>query len=177
MTEEIENIDYKIAALIGFESVLNASNHRFKELRTAPLDIGLALIPITRELLLDLANDRQMSINKRVPDCGEDTPKELTPQLVSLALELSAFSPVAFCSAEYLAGAGQQTSILWQGQKVIMGPLVTTWGKFGHPLNKIRMDELAINTVLRRIGVRAEKGKDEFETIGLGRKRTTEAWC
>ncbi|MFX5210904.1 hypothetical protein ABTC77_19565, partial [Acinetobacter baumannii] len=82
-----------------------------------------ALIPITRELLLELSEDRTMSLNKAIPDCGEgNTPDRLTPPLVSLALELSAFSPLAFFAAEYLAGAGQQTSILWQGQKLIMGP-------------------------------------------------------
>lgn len=173
-----ENVDYQLAALVGFETVLNASHHRFKELRTAQLDVGLALIPITRELLLELSEDRTMSLNKAIPDCGEgNTPDRLTPPLVSLALELSAFSPLAFFAAEYLAGAGQQTSILWQGQKLIMGPLVTTWGKFGNPLNKFRQDELAINTVLKRMGVRTIKGKDEFDTIGLGRKRATEAWC
>ena len=47
----------------------------------------------------------------------------------------------------------------------------------GNPHNKVRMEEMAINTVLRRMGVRPQKGKDEFDIVDLGRKRTTEAWC
>jgi hypothetical protein len=171
-------LDYHLSAIVGFEAVVTASDGRFRELRTAALDNGLALIPVTDELLLELAQDSEMALNKKIPEiAGSVTPRRLTPELVSLLLELSVFSPVAFLEAGYQSGAGDQIAILWQAHKIILGPIATSWGRFGQPENKVRLADMAINTVLRRMGVRAESGKDEFDTIGLGRKRNTEAWC
>ena len=104
-------------------------------------------------------------------------PRHLTPSLVSFLQELSGFTPVAFCEAAYESGAGDQIAIVWQAHKIILGPLVTSWGKFDQPSNKVKMEDMAINLALRRMGVRAIRPKDEFDSVGLGRKRTTEAWC
>jgi hypothetical protein len=171
-------VDYRLEAIISFEAVINASDSRFLEIRTAPLDNGLALIPVTNELLLELAGDAEMSLNEKLPDFPESIkPRRLTPQLVSLLQELSVFSPIAYIEAGYESGTGDQIALLWQAHKIILGPLCTSWGRFGKPGNKVRIEEMAINTVLRRMGLRTVSGKDEFDTIGLGRRRTTEAWC
>lgn len=38
------------------------------------------------------------------------------------------------------------------------------------------LDRMAINQALRFLGVRADADHDEFETIGLDRRRRTEDW-
>jgi len=171
-------VDYELAAIVGFEAVIKSSDGRFREMRCAGLENGLALIPVTNELLFELAQDAEMSLNEKTPEFfGSIKPRRLTPQLVSLLLELSVFTPVAFVEAAYESGAGEQVAILWQAHKIILGPTTTSWGHFGRTENKVRLSDMAINCALRRMGVRTQVGKDEFDTIGLGRKRNTDAWC
>jgi hypothetical protein len=178
MRDGVDDLDYELAAIVGFEAVINSSDGRFLEVRSAALENGLALIPVTKELMLELAQDAEMSLNEKTPEfSGAIKPRRLTPQVVSLLLELSVFSPVAFVEAAYQSGAGEQIAVLWQAHKIILGPTATSWGHFGRAENKVRLGDMAINCALRRMGVRTETGKDEFDTVGLGRKRNTEAWC
>jgi hypothetical protein len=175
--EELEG-DYELSAIIGFEAVLSCPTGRFMYLRTARLNEGLALIPVTRELLNELAMDKKFSLNKKLPNLGQSlVPRNLTPPLVAYLAELSGFTPAAYVEANYRSGVGDQLAILWQADKIILGPLSTTWGKFGQPFNKFRMEDMAINCALRRMGVRATKQQDEFDIVGLDRQRTTETWC
>lgn len=66
---------------------------------------------------------------------------------------------VAYCETDYFGGAGDQGAKVWNNKKLIFHKY--TW--FG-----------AINEALKLLGVKCEDGKDEFDTIGLGRFRSNE---
>jgi len=68
---------------------------------------------------------------------------------------------VGYIVAEYFGGCGDQFSIIWSDGEIVFGPL--------------RQPD-AINQALRRFGVNADQGKDEFDSVGLGRHRHTDQW-
>jgi hypothetical protein len=60
----------------------------------------------------------------------------------------------AIINTDYFGGNGEQAAMVYRDSEVVMPP---EWGG-GGPINK----------ALRLLGVTAEKGKDEFDTVGLG---------
>jgi hypothetical protein len=70
--------------------------------------------------------------------------------------DLSHRGPVAYVEAEYFGGVGEQRATLWR--------------------DGVAEDLPALNEALRALGVRRTGGRDEFDTIGLGRHRTTQDW-
>lgn len=65
---------------------------------------------------------------------------------------------VVLVQAEYFGNAGGQEATVW--------------------IDGRRRDvNVAINVALKRLGVRSERGRDEFDTVGLGRYRKTEHWA
>ncbi len=169
---------YDLSAIVGFESVLKSFNERFKALRTAPLAEGLALIPVTKELIKEFEDDFELPVNVVMPEFnGSPMPRKLTKQVAAFIQDSSSFGPLAYLEASYADGVGQQLALVWQAQRIILGPTCTRWGYFGDPLNKIRVEEMAINCALRRLGVKPQRGKDEFEIVGLGKMKRTEDWC
>jgi hypothetical protein len=170
---------YELTAIIGYETVVRSLSERIPEIRTTVLQEGLALIPVTQLLTYAVAaKEPDLPANAKIPDFSSLVrPAHLTRPLVAFLQESSAFGPLIYCEAEYHGGAGAQMAIVWQQESIILGPLFTRWGQFGQAFNKIKLEDLAINTALRRIGLRPQRGKDEFEIVGLGRKNHTDEWC
>jgi len=63
--------------------------------------------------------------------------------------------------ARFYAGVGTQASVGWCDGALRHGPVVAPD---------------AINRALRFLGVQPQDGKDEFDTVGLGRRRSTDDW-
>jgi hypothetical protein len=77
-----------------------------------------------------------------------------------LLMRLSEAGPVADIHAMAYGDARAQIVKVWRGRRPHLDP-----------------DEPdAVNKALRLLGVTAEPGLDEFDTIGLGRQRDTEDW-
>lgn len=121
---------------------------------TVPLELGLALAPITDDVF-----DRLMSESGAVVI---DPFERLTSGLVAFAMELSAGAGLAYVETEYFGGVGTQSAIAWRGRKTIVGPAA---------------GESAINAALRGIGASRAEAMDEFDSVGLGRYRSNDAWA
>lgn len=147
--------------------IVNRVNHeslKQYDLVTVPLEINIVMIPIDyskyEEEFLSYPNGLK-----------------LPPLLVSLCEDLSDISKTLYIEAEYHGGTGAQTSTkFFEGKKI----------------EETILDNEAINIGLKWLGVKAEtpppetiwsrlfsskhRFTDEFDTIGLGRFRSTEDW-
>ncbi|MFJ3302879.1 hypothetical protein ACIPSA_07140 [Streptomyces sp. NPDC086549] len=84
--------------------------------------------------------------------------------------EWSARGPVALVEAEYFGGVGEQQAAVWDGGALALGPLRVEEGE------PFPADGSPISQALRRLGVQAGDGQDEFAAVGLGRHRSTGRW-
>lgn len=114
---------------------------------------GISLIPMTEDLY-DQINDFVISnsVDKFV---------YLTDNIEAKILQLIGDKKIAYIEAEYFGGQGGQIAIIWKNNK---REKVLEYGQ----------DK--INEVLKDFGVIAEKGQDEFLTLGFGRRRQTIEW-
>lgn len=128
-----------------------------KDVHRMPLSQGLILIPVTDEL-----SDGQ---SEGEPD-GSENPYEqfwkFSKGIQKLIERLSKGRPVAYVETEYFGGTGAQVAAVWKDGSLEFGPEQAEIGP--------------INAALRLLGVHTEKGRDEFDSVGLGRFRSNEDW-
>ena len=95
--------------------------------------------------------------------------RKLSDGLHALAIDISHDCPVAYISTSYFGGQGGQNALVWDKGSLRFSPTAQ------------RYDEVwpnsPISQVLRAIGVLAEEGMDEFDTVGLGHHRETHRWA
>ncbi|MFC9289815.1 hypothetical protein ACFT0E_24705, partial [Streptomyces sp. NPDC057052] len=72
--------------------------------------------------------------------------------------------------AEYFGGVGEQRAAVWDGGTIVWGPLHVEEGQAFPPAGS------PISQALRRLGVVAGAGEDEFSAVELDRYRHGEAW-
>lgn len=114
---------------------------------------GLAMIPLAHDGL-EGADFPFLPLT----DGGETT---IGDKLHNLCCILSEDAKVAYVEAEFFGGEGIQACLLFEG------------GKETEPAT---IDEEAINHALRWLGVRRNADNDEFNLVGLGRRRNTADW-
>ena len=139
-------------------------------LRTAPLRIGLTMLPVTSELLAEVE-----------PTAVGDEPIPsgwmLKQPVAALARTLSADRRVLYIFSETAGGPGTTEAIAWHSGKLLYGPSGTCDIEADfEPGYHLAPFDNAVNAGLRAIGVRAADGSDEYDTAGLGRHRMTEEW-
>lgn len=83
----------------------------------------------------------------------------LTNNLAQLACDASALGLVAYIETDYFGGVGTQGAAVWKHETLLQEPATGTKG--------------TINLALRTIGLAADIGLDEFDTLGLGQVRHT----
>ena len=86
----------------------------------------------------------------------------LTVGLTDLARECSVHGPIAYVETDYFGGAGMQGAAAWVDGEARLPPTVE--------------EHSVVNAALRLIGLRAEDGLDEFDTLGLGRTRRLDSF-
>lgn len=153
-----------IQALIGPVDVLAEVKARFSFAVSCPLAQGLALVPITDRFADALKSIAQNAGETPLPMSGE-----IVPGVAALASELSRTAPIVHAATFLFGGTGGQDAVVW-----IDGEVVLNIGD-----DEDRMSawpDSPISRALRRIGVLAAAGEDEFDAIGLGRYRSNEAW-
>lgn len=103
-----------------------------------------------------------------LPSC-----ERLSAAMEAWAVVRSHSFPLAYVQTEYFGGLGFQSAVVWDGGKVVFGPVPTgnEEGKVVAPL----LDG-AINRALRILGVSRGRSIDEFDALGLGRHRLNEDW-
>ena len=94
---------------------------------------------------------------------------ELADGLQALAIELSQDCPVAYVTTFYFGGQGGQNALVWDKGRLRFSPATRGYNQ-GWPNSPI-------SQALRMIGVVAERGMDEFDTLGLGKHRETHQWA
>ena len=152
---------HDVKALVASTSVLTGLIARLGAATLCPLAQGLALLPITDTVAREIAATQTSAEREHalVPD--------IAGGLASLAKQLSHTGPVAYISTEYFGGAGGQDAIVWEEARVILQ--LSSEG--------VEWPNSPVSQALRAIGIKAEDGKDEFDTVGLGTHRSTDRWA
>lgn len=147
-------MSHAIAVLIAPADALRDAASRLPTARVAALPDGFGLLPLTADVLDEIG------------DAGSGEAGgglySLTPGVARLARELSHRAPVAYVETDYFGGSGDQGAAAWvDGAQVLLPE---------------RARNGVVNRALRRIGVVARGGGDEFEAIGLHCHRRTDDW-
>jgi hypothetical protein len=170
---------YDLEAVVGSRRAFEPQQTRLAHMKVVSLHQDLVLIPITKELLTELAAKPSISSEKAgsLPDFPDGfRPQKLSAKLVHWLQELSCSAPVMYCEAEYFGGSGGQLAVVWQNRAVVFGPICPRWGQPDQPLNVHLLSDMAINRALKVLGVEASLPSDEFDTVGLSKHRHTEDW-
>ncbi len=153
VTHWIHYMGYILHAFIGKQPDLQLIASRFHNAKLVNVGKEIFIIPMTEELY-DEINELKIS-----EDVGSLT--YMSTNIENKILSLIDDKCIGYIEAEYFGGQGGQSAILWQ-----QGERYTLYS-FGHGV---------INLLLKHLGVSAEIGFDEFDTISLGRYRNTEEW-
>ncbi|MFC0527178.1 hypothetical protein [Phytohabitans kaempferiae] len=139
------------------------------------------LVPETELALLPLSDEIVASVMTTAVDgvlvAGF---YNLTSGVAEWARQLSLQGVVAYLHAEFFGGDGSHAAVAWRGGAVAWGPLFTATSadeaeaRYTVVSNRI---DMAINVLLRWLGVRRMGEIDEFAAAGLNRCRWTEEWA
>jgi hypothetical protein len=151
---------HDVKALVAQERWLREETASLRNAVICPLVQGFALVPITDSLGAELNTE---------PPKLEIPLIEMAPGVIEVAQRTSQGTAVAYISTEYFGGDGCQEAIAWLNGEVIFSP--ESKGYMGDWPNS------AISQALRTIGVIANTGQDEFDTLGLGSHRETHRWA
>ena len=138
--------------------------------RTAQLQVGLTMLPVTGELLSHV--DPAAVGDQRIPSGWM-----LKQPVAALARALSADRRVLYIFSETAGGPGTKEAIAWHHGRRLYGPSGTCDIEADfEPGYHLAPSDNAVNAGLRAIGVRASDDRDEYETVGLSRHRMTDDW-
>lgn len=151
---------YDLQAVVGGE-VLRVGSRQLPAARLASIGQGLSLMPMTDEFFDSIAFGGEEGALGfwRLPEGFAKT-----------LADWSTAGPVAYVEAEYFGGVGEQTAVVWEAGAIALGPLHEPEGRPSPPAGS------AISQALRRLGVVAGVGEDEFKAVGLGRHRSVDGW-
>lgn len=166
-------MSHVVRGLIAAAPVLGQAAGAFQHAQVRALAQGFALLLLSDEFYDELAatlTDPGQNNRKPYPEIDG-----LSVSLADLGRRLSLQALIAYVETDYTGGVGKQAALVWERGAVVLGPLVTeTWA--GSPREAMPFAAGAINQALRRLGVRADAPQDEFDTVGLGRRRSVEDW-
>ena len=114
------------------------------------------------------------------PAVGDDEPVGaveptwwgLIGRVATQARAVSGLGPVAYVEAEFFGGVGEQAAVVWDRGEAVFGPTAQQF-----PSDVAAVNVGPINGALRALGVTAVDGRDEFDSLGLGRHRHVEDWA
>jgi hypothetical protein len=156
-------VTHCIQVLVAKRPVLEAARALFADAIVCPLPQAFALVPLTDDLLRALAASPFAG--------GPGAPVDVVaPAVAALAAHLSRQGEVVYAATDYFGGLGAQDAVAWH-----LGHQVLALGDT--PAAPSSWPDSPISLALRRIGVVAGAGEDEFDALGLGRHRSNEAWA
>lgn len=153
-----------VQVLIGPVGVVLQACARLPSAVACPLAQGFALVPVTDRLVGELQTVVHRQSDEVLLHSGE-----MAPGLAKMAAELSMNGPMVYAATFIHGGTGGQDAVVWCDGDVVLNigddeDTMSAW------------PDSPISRALRRAGVVASDGMDEFDTIGLGRYRSNEAW-
>jgi hypothetical protein len=153
---------HEVEALIARSETLSAGVGHLKRAVICPLAQNFSLLPITDAFADELASAQN--------DAAPTKPLAYLPDgVLTLALDISRRAPVAYIMTAYFGGQGRQDALAWDNGELRFSP-----GTDGYDRP---WPHTPISQALRMIGVVADAGLDEFDTVGLGRLRKTHRWA
>lgn len=124
--------------------------------------MGLALVQLNDDVqMIPLGSTARQHYGIPFMPLTDEGGVELPLAIQKLCTQLGASGALAYIEAEIFGGAGVQAHVL-------VGP--------GGRVGPVIVAHNAINIALRSLGVRPGNDGDEFEWLGLGRCRDTDAW-
>lgn len=149
-------MSYNLKAVIASSGLLTAAARDLAPARVVGLRQGMALIPMSDALSEAVADPAQ-------------TPRtdfwDLPAGFDRVLAQWSQAGPVAYVESEYFGGIGEENVAVWRDGRLALGPLHLLehepWPPEGNPVCR----------ALRELGVRAGRGHDEFDSLGLGEHR------
>lgn len=154
-----------IQVLIGPVEALVDARSYLPSAIVCPLPQGLALMPLTDSVETELRKGASDANQMVLPPSGE-----MASGLAELASALSGRGPIVYAATFIHGGTGGQDAVVW-----IEGEVVLNIGDDEESMSA--WPNSPISRALRRIGVIAAEGEDEFDAIGLGRYRSNESWA
>ncbi len=137
---------YELEAILGTRATIEAARADLGHAAVVALGQDVAMIPLTDEVL-----DELISIETREPGGGH------VAAILEWARVASRHGRLAYCSAAYFGGIGEQeATVFQQGTELERGD--------------------SVNRALQLLGIVCDPGEDEWDTVGLGRCRHTDRW-
>ena len=156
---------YTLEAILSLEETLRNGVVGFSNTKMIILPQGICMIPMVGALLQELEIRYQGGTNVIHPERQQFSDSLFRPDFErlivgvdQLARHISQYGLVAYVEATFIGGFGGHATMLWEHGERLEPP--------GD----------SINTILQRFGVIRSSGLDEFDTIGLGRIRSTRQW-
>jgi hypothetical protein len=143
-------MSYTLQAFLGSSHVLRASE--VPSATVLPLNDTLAILPLV-EIVAGGCGIPSLPLT--------DEQLDALPAIARLGERLSTLGKVVYVEAEFFGGVGMQANCLFESGRLVSGPAI---------------HERAINEALRFVGVAISGAVDEFDTVGLGRVRSTAQW-
>jgi len=144
---------YSLYALLGRSDALVDRSLDFPSAALVHLGGGVGMVPLTESLIDEM--------RARGPTNPVAPFEFLFPAGSDWARSLSVGTIVAYVEAEYIAGEGTESALVWRDGEVAEGPTSGVG---------------TVRAALRALGVTAAGGRDEFEVVGLGRFRRPSEW-
>ena len=142
---------HQIEAVIGKREAVQAFADNWAQAEMVELPQNCGLVFLTAALFDDITELFDE------PDREEPSPLTYFTSAIRWALEdASRQGPLVYIETDYAGGYGTQAGILLEQGKTILGPIE---------------GEGTVNRLLYSIGVWCERGKDEFDSLDLGRYR------
>jgi hypothetical protein len=157
-------LKFDLVAVVAEETRLLSMIRGLPRHRPVALGQGWSLVPITRALQVTTAGAGNLAFAGL---------RHLNATLTERILAASQEGPIAYVEADFNGGIGGQCAAVWSQGELVLGPLRCNHTDRSVPI----ISEWPINRILRHLGVHATPGRDEFDTLRLGRFRTTEAWA
>lgn len=136
---------YELEAILGSRATIEAASADLEHAAVVTLGQGIAMIPLTDRVLGALGSVE--------PESGTEGNKAV----LRWARAASRHGLLAYCSAAYSGGIGEQEATVFQsGTELERG--------------------VSVNRALQLLGVVCDQGEDEWDTVELGRCRHTDRW-
>ena len=152
---------YELRAVIAGRAVLTVAAAGLEQAIVVPLGQEMALVPMT-DVLFDAVSDGT---------AAQEMGFWFLPGGFERVLSTwSGTGPVAYVEAEYFGGVGTQRAAVWARGALAFGPFAV------EEHASVPSEGTPISRALRLLGVVADRGLDEFDTVGLRRHRHLEDW-
>ena len=148
---------YVLSAFLGDREAMSRLAQHLAGCRVLELPQGITMIPFN-----EVARRAAGTMPPR-DEAGPGWPfSDVERHAVESLVRVAGLGKIVYVEVEYFGNAGGQSAIGWQDGQCCFGPKHAPAG--------------IVNEAMRFLGVQAAKGQDEFDTLGLGKHRRTEAW-